>query len=54
MAILPETRAQILRLYHAEKWRCGTIARQLVTGVPKVPENGRVESAFSSPFVLCS
>jgi transposase-like protein len=29
MAIPPETKAQILRLYHAEKWRCGTIARQL-------------------------
>lgn len=29
MAIPPETTAQILRLYHAEKWRCGTIARHL-------------------------
>lgn len=29
MAIPPETKAQILRLYHAEKWRCGTIARQV-------------------------
>jgi IS30 family transposase len=29
MAIPPETTAQILRLYHGEKWRCGTIARQL-------------------------
>lgn len=29
MAISLETTAQILRLYHAEKWRCGTIARQL-------------------------
>ncbi len=29
MAIPPETKAQILRLYHAEKWRSGTIARQI-------------------------
>jgi hypothetical protein len=29
MAIPPETKVQILRLYHAEKWRCGTIARQV-------------------------
>lgn len=29
VAIPPEIEAQILRLYHAEKWRCGTIARQL-------------------------
>lgn len=29
MTISPELEAQILRLYHAEKWRCGTIARQL-------------------------
>jgi transposase len=27
--IPPETEAEILRLYHAEKWRIGTIARQL-------------------------
>ncbi len=29
MAIAPELRAQILRLYQAEHWRVGTIARQL-------------------------
>lgn len=29
MAIHPEIVAQILRLYHAEKWRKGTIARHL-------------------------
>lgn len=29
MTISPELEAQILRLYHAAKWRCGTIARQL-------------------------
>ena len=27
--ILPKLEAEILRLYHAEKWRIGTIARQL-------------------------
>src|SRR5512138_3761181 len=29
MVIRPELEAQILRLYHAEKWPVGTIARQL-------------------------
>lgn len=29
MTITAELEAQILRLYHVEKWRCGTIARQL-------------------------
>ena len=29
MTIDKETRAEILRLYHAEKWKIGTIARQL-------------------------
>lgn len=29
MAITPELRAQILRLYLAERWRIGTISRQL-------------------------
>ena len=29
MAIAPELRAQILRLYQVEQWRVGTIARQL-------------------------
>jgi hypothetical protein len=29
MAISPELQAQILRYYHVEKWRPGTIARQL-------------------------
>jgi Ser/Thr protein kinase RdoA (MazF antagonist) len=29
MAIAPELRAQILRLYQAERWRIGTIANQL-------------------------
>ena len=29
MTIKAELEAQILRLYHVEKWRCGTIAKQL-------------------------
>jgi hypothetical protein len=29
MTIPPEVEAQILRLHHVEKWRRGTIARQL-------------------------
>jgi transposase len=29
MTISPDVSAQILRLYHAERWRVGTIARQL-------------------------
>jgi len=29
VAIPPELEAQILRYYHVEKWRVGTIARQL-------------------------
>jgi len=29
MTIDKETRTEILRLYHAEKWKIGTIARQL-------------------------
>src|SRR5208337_532580 len=29
MVIAPDIEAQILRYYHAEKWRVGTIARQL-------------------------
>ena len=27
--IAPERAAEMLRLYHAEKWRVGTLARQL-------------------------
>jgi hypothetical protein len=29
MTIAPGLEAHILRLYHVEQWRCGTIARQL-------------------------
>jgi DNA-binding transcriptional regulator LsrR (DeoR family) len=29
MAVTPELKAHILRYYHVEQWRTGTIARQL-------------------------
>ncbi|MGC2967772.1 hypothetical protein [Paraburkholderia aspalathi] len=32
MTIGVELEAQILRYYHVEKWRCGTIARQILAG----------------------
>lgn len=53
MAIPPDLEAQILRYYHAEKWRVGTIARQLQvhhstvtrvlsqTGLPRVDHQPR-------------
>jgi hypothetical protein len=41
MTIPPDLEAQIMRFYHVEKWRIGTIARQL--GVPntKARSGGR-------------
>ena len=65
MAIAPELEAQILRLYHVEKWRVGTIARQLgvhhgtvdrvlsQAGLPKVqrPHRASLIDAFV-PFVV--
>ncbi len=42
MAIDKQTRAEILRLYFAEKWKIGTIARQL--GV----HHGTVERAVAA------
>ena len=64
MAILPETRAQILRLYHAEKWRCGTIARQLSVhhrtvsrvlaqaGLPAIASTRAAQIDAYLPFIL--
>ena len=52
MAIPPELEAQILRYYHAEKWRINTIARQLhvhhgtvarVLAQAGVPRSGRAQ-----------
>jgi hypothetical protein len=34
MTILPDLEAQILRYYHVEKWRVGTIARQMCITAP--------------------
>src|SRR6201994_2408751 len=37
MTIPPEREAQILRYYHVEKWRIGTIARVLAqAGLPRI------------------
>ena len=33
MAIAPELRAQILRLYQAERWRVGTIASLRISAI---------------------
>lgn len=65
VAIHPEIEAQILRLYHAEKWRCGTIARQLsihhetverVLAQAGLPANGLARRASELdrylPFIL--
>jgi hypothetical protein len=51
MAIAPELRAQILRLYQAERWRVGTIARQLNLHrdtVKRVPTAPHLLAALSS------
>ena len=60
MAIDDKTRAEILRLYYAEKWKIGTIARQLrvhhstvdrvlaAAGVPRGRDGGGVRSSIPS------
>lgn len=64
MAIPPETKARILRLYHAEKWRCGTIARQLLVhhstvrrvlaqaGLPAIASTRATQIDAYLPFIL--
>jgi transposase len=64
MAIPPETKAQILRLYHAEKWRCGTIARQIAVhhstvrrvlaqaGLPAIASTRATQIDAYLPFIL--
>lgn len=65
MAISPELEAQILRFYHAEKWRIGTIATQLhlhhgtvarVLAQAGLPPIGRTRRAAAIdpylPFIL--
>jgi transposase len=58
--ISPHIEAEILRLYHAEKWRVGTIARQLsihhtvvrrVLAQDGVPQPKRSRSARLDPFI---
>lgn len=65
MTLSPELEAQILRFYHAEKWRIGTIAAQLhvhhgavarVLAQAGLPPIGRVRRASAIdpylPFIL--
>ena len=65
MAISKELEAQILRYFHVEKWRVGTIARQLGThhdtvdrvlsqaGLPKIDRPGRPSMLDDYlPFVM--
>src|SRR6202795_4712404 len=65
MTIPPEIEAQILRYYHVEKWRIGTIARQLhvhhgtvmrvlpPAGLPRTaPLARRSQIEPSLPFVI--
>lgn len=64
MAIHVETTAQILRLYHAEKWRCGTIARHLAVhhstvervlvqaGLPRIASQRAALIDDYLPFIL--
>ena len=58
--IPPETEAEILRLYHAEKWRIGTIAQQLdvhhsavrrVLTQDGIPANKEPRATELEPFV---
>ena len=62
MTIGAELEAQILRYYHVEKWRCGTIARQLhvhrgpssacsLAGLPRI---GAVPPHRSTPICRSS
>jgi transposase len=64
MAIPPETTARILRLYHAEKWRNGTIARQISVhhstvrralaqaGLPAIVSQRAAQIDAYLPFIL--
>lgn len=60
MTIPPETAAQILRYYHVEKWRFGTIARQLhvhhgtvkrVLWQAGLPASGLVRFSVIDPYL---
>ncbi|KAI3603369.1 Mobile element protein [Cupriavidus necator H850] len=60
MTIGAEREAQILRYYHVEKWRCGTIARQLgvhhdtvrrVLAQAGLPRHGPVRGSSVEPYL---
>lgn len=60
MTISSELEAHIVRLYHVEKWRCGTIARQLkihrdtvrrVLAQSGLPRIGPVRSSMLDPYL---
>ncbi len=60
MTIATELEAHIVRLYHVEKWRCGTIARQLhvhrdtvrrVLAQAGLPRPGPARSAMIDPYL---
>ncbi len=51
MVVTPELRAQILRLYLAEHWRIGTIARQLHLHRDTVRRVLAVSSVLRMPIV---
>ena len=45
MPVTPELHAQILRYYHVERWRVGTIARQLQKLGAAVDQSSGIDSA---------
>lgn len=60
MTITSELEARILRLYHVERWRCGTIARQLhvhpdtvrrVLAQAGLPRHGPQRPSLIDPFL---
>jgi transposase len=60
LTIPPEAEAQILRYYHVEKWRIGTIARQLhlhydtvarVLAQAGLPRHGPIRSSKIDPYL---
>ena len=54
MVVTPELRAQILRLYLADQWRIGTIARQLQLHRDTVRRVLAVSSVLRAPAAVSS
>ena len=52
MVVTPELRAQILRLYLADQWRVGTIARQLQLHRDTVRRVLAVSSVLRAPAAM--